>query len=637
MTRLAWIPVPIFSTAIILLCFFDQGRSFENPFALLALNFVFSLGVSLFVTYLLAQAFLARGALGMLLLAAGVLSWGFSGLVGVVAGLTETSRADFANITVTVHNSCVFVSAILQLIGVILLLQSRRPVVSRGFSSAVAYCAILGVVGLIALSALKGWAPTFFIDGKGGTQLRQFVLGSSITMFFITVIIMWNKSRKSSRFLYWYSLSLVLIAVGLLGVMLEPVHGGILSWVGRSAQFSSGPYMLIAAILSIRESHREGAPVEAALTKTQLQLRESEERYRALVQFAPAGIYEVDFPSGRFTQVNDAMCQILGYSCDELLAMNAFDVLADDDKVRFSERIRRAQVGAKLEEAVEYRVRTKGGRLIWALLNTTFRRKDGKFIGATVVAHDITERKNAEEALRQKADELAVANSELKAFSYSISHDLRAPLRAMKGFSSILLKDYSERLDGEGREFLQRIEAGADKMGELIDDMLSLAKISRQKMTPQEIDLSDLADMVVNELCLAEPERKVDIAIAKEMKAIGDARLLRIALSNLFGNAWKYTSKTPAARIEFGAMKQNDETAYYIRDNGAGFDMTQVYRIFEPFQRLHDESQFPGTGVGLAIVNRIVQRHGGRVRAEGETGKGAAFYFTLPCDKGCRN
>ena len=246
---------------------------------------------------------------------------------------------------------------------------------------------------------------------------------------------------------------------------------------------------------------------------------------------------------------------------------------------------------------------------------------------------DITERKRMEEALRRNAEQLASANKELETFSYSISHDLRAPLMAIAGFGRLLQEDYSDKLDDKGQNFLRQIMRGTNKMSDLIDDMLSLAKISRQEMIPREIDLSGMAASVTFGLRQAEPERKVDVVIAQELKAHGDARLTNIALSNLIGNAWKYSGKTPCAKIEFGALEKDGEKVFYVRDNGAGFDMAHAHRLFVPFQRLHTESQFPGTGIGLAIANRVIQRHGGRIWGESEIGKGATFYFTLSLTK----
>jgi PAS domain S-box-containing protein len=230
---------------------------------------------------------------------------------------------------------------------------------------------------------------------------------------------------------------------------------------------------------------------------------------------------------------------------------------------------------------------------------------------------------------RLRAEQLAAANKELESFSYSVSHDLRAPIRAMKGFSDILLEDYADKIDSQGQDFLKRIVSGVDKANELIDDMLSLSRISRQEMVLQEIDLGLLAESIVNELRQDKPERKVKAIIGKELKTHGDERLLKIALANLIGNAWKYTGKIEQARMEIGSTTKDGRMVFFVRDNGAGFDMAYAGKLFMPFQRLHSDMQFPGTGIGLAIVERVVKRHGGEIWAEGEVGKGAVFYFTL--------
>jgi light-regulated signal transduction histidine kinase (bacteriophytochrome) len=224
---------------------------------------------------------------------------------------------------------------------------------------------------------------------------------------------------------------------------------------------------------------------------------------------------------------------------------------------------------------------------------------------------------------------LEVANKELEAFSYSVSHDLRAPLRAIQGFSSLVEKQYAGQLDEQGRDMLRRVGAGALKMGLLIDDLLKLSQISRQAMQIGLIDLSALAWEVAGELQVETPERKVEWVIAPEVSAEGDPGLLRAALQNLMGNAWKYSSKRADARIEFGVCERNGRPTYFVRDNGAGFDAAYVDRLFGAFQRLHSPGEFSGTGIGLATVKRIIHRHGGEVGAEGKEGEGATFYFTL--------
>ena len=243
---------------------------------------------------------------------------------------------------------------------------------------------------------------------------------------------------------------------------------------------------------------------------------------------------------------------------------------------------------------------------------------------------DVAEQANQMAAsLERFAAALSFSNQELEAFSYSVAHDLRSPLRGIQGFGSALLEDFGDTLDADAKGFLNRICAAADRMSELIDALLALSRVSRAELRREAVNLSQMADAIVRQLHASQPERLVDFVNQAEVVASGDAPLLRAVLENLLGNAWKFTSAGPSARIEFGSMRNDGATVYYVRDNGAGFDMTYGDRLFTPFQRLHASNEFAGTGIGLATVRRIVNRHRGRVWAEAAVGKGAAFFFTL--------
>lgn len=242
-----------------------------------------------------------------------------------------------------------------------------------------------------------------------------------------------------------------------------------------------------------------------------------------------------------------------------------------------------------------------------------------------------------EQRVLQRTSQLKAANQELEAFSYSVSHDLRAPLRSIDGFSQALLDDYGEVLDAEGQEFLGRVRAASQRMAQLIDDLLYLSRITRGEMVRQPVDLTNLAELVSQELHQNDSQRRVEMVVQPGVVADGDPRLLRVVLENLLGNAWKFTGRCEQGRIEFG-MEKNCSTAnnvspaelvYYVRDNGAGFDPAYAEKLFGVFQRLHRVDEFPGTGIGLATVQRIIHRHGGQVWADGEVGKGATFFFTL--------
>jgi signal transduction histidine kinase len=234
-----------------------------------------------------------------------------------------------------------------------------------------------------------------------------------------------------------------------------------------------------------------------------------------------------------------------------------------------------------------------------------------------------------EKRVEERTAQLVAANKELESFSYSVSHDLRAPLRSIDGFSLALEEDLGDHLTAQAKNYIQRVRAATQRMGMLIDDLLNLARVTRAEMRKERVDLSGMAKTVASELVRADGERSVEWVIHDGMEAYGDSRLLRIVLDNLLGNAWKYTSKHDHARIEFSQERHNGGYAFYVKDDGAGFDPAYTQRLFGAFQRLHGITEFSGTGVGLATVHRIIHRHGGEVWAEGAVEKGATFYFTI--------
>jgi two-component system, sensor histidine kinase and response regulator len=242
----------------------------------------------------------------------------------------------------------------------------------------------------------------------------------------------------------------------------------------------------------------------------------------------------------------------------------------------------------------------------------------------------------SEQASRELAEtraelvrDLEHKNRELESFSYAVSHDLRAPLRRIDSFSRAVLESQGDRLDEAGQRFLGRVREASQHMSQLIDDVLYLSRVTRADLREQEVDLSAVTDLILGRLQESEPQRKLDVKVRPGVIVAGDGQLLKIAMENLLGNAWKFTSKEPESRIEFGLTQAGGEPTYFVRDNGAGFDMTYADRLFGPFQRLHQVGDFPGNGIGLATVQRIIHRHGGRVWAEGLVGQGATFYFTM--------
>ncbi|WP_295062775.1 PAS domain S-box protein [Sulfuricurvum sp.] len=367
-----------------------------------------------------------------------------------------------------------------------------------------------------------------------------------------------------------------------------------------------------------------------------------EERIKFVATFeqAAVGIAHVA-PNGSWLRVNHKLCDIVGYSREELLALTFQDITHPDDLQidmgYVNEMLMRKRTSYKMRKRYFH----KNGSIVWIDLSVTLIWKDEStpdFFIAVIV--DVGEEVNAKEALQTLNAELehkvfertaALQNTydEMEAFTYSVSHDLRSPLRATDGFSQALLEDYGEKLDETARDYLSRIRAASQKMARLIDDLLQLSRQTRTDMKPQTIDLGSMARKITAELSTQEPERAINIIIGEGLNAYADPHLMNVVLTNLLDNAWKYTSLHSHAVIEFGSMIENGEIIFYVRDDGAGFDMAYVDQLFKPFHRLHSAQEFLGNGIGLTMVNRIIKRHFGRVWAQGEVEKGATIYFTL--------
>jgi PAS domain S-box-containing protein len=339
---------------------------------------------------------------------------------------------------------------------------------------------------------------------------------------------------------------------------------------------------------------------------------------------------------------NRAAEGIFGYSHEEAVGQNILDLIIPKQKRPQINTIADSLLHAHSGRRNTNENITKDGRIIicdW--YNTPLVDEYNQVIGVASAAMDITERvkteheleqyrEHLEELVEQRTDELTRVNKELEAFSYSVSHDLRAPLRSIDGFSQVLIEDYFDKLDVDGKDYLQRVRQGAQRMAQLIDDMLKLSRLTRSQLKHEDVNLSEIVTEIATILQKETPERAAQFHITPNLFAYGDEGLLTVVLDNLISNAWKYTSKKPGTIIEFGARADDKETIYWVKDNGAGFNMAYVDKLFGAFQRLHHIHEFEGSGIGLATVARIIHRHGGSVWAEGKENKGATFYFTLP-------
>jgi PAS domain S-box-containing protein len=369
-------------------------------------------------------------------------------------------------------------------------------------------------------------------------------------------------------------------------------------------------------------------------------LRESEERFVQFMLNLPAMTFIKDCER-RIVFVNARVRQVLGLTAVNSLGRLSEDIWPGPLGQMIREEDERVLGNGEVRAVVQEIPTGDGVRVFRAIKFLIPRGQQPPLLGD--ISIDITELRQAEEKIlrlnaeleqrvRDRTAELEAANRELEAFSYSVSHDLRAPLRAMDGFSMALIEDYAGKLDATALDYLRRIRSGSERMAGLIDDMLNLSQVTRTEMRLESVNLTDMAEGIGAELRQLQPDRQVEFVVAPALAAEGDAHLLRQALYNLLNNAWKFTGRCAQARIEVGALEQDNGRVFFVRDNGAGFDMAYVGKLFGAFQRLHSTQEFEGTGIGLAIVQRIIHRHGGSVWAEGAVGAGATVYFTLKAE-----
>lgn len=407
-------------------------------------------------------------------------------------------------------------------------------------------------------------------------------------------------------------------------------------WSETSGIFNDHPW---AALSFVRPVDGDDGTVGVSLDVTEWResgrkLANSERLFRSLAETVAVAISRND-PLGWIVYANEPMGQLLGVPPADLIGRNSLEFVHEADRTRVADEWLATQAAGENYAGI-FRIRSTDGSTPWVMSRSVPEMDEEETVTGFVASLvDITERKQVEEDLSrrvaERTEQLVRANKELEAFCYSVSHDLRAPLRSIDGFCRLLAEELAASLQDSSRDYLARVLAATARMDGLIDDFLSLSRASLGEISRLRVDLTELARGIADELRQRAPRREVRFEIAPGLSAPGDPTLLRDALGNLLENSFKFTARTSEACIEFfGATSETGEATFVVRDNGAGFDMQQASKLFTAFHRLHDDRDFEGTGVGLATVERIIQRHGGRIWAEAEPGRGASFMFTLP-------
>lgn len=407
-------------------------------------------------------------------------------------------------------------------------------------------------------------------------------------------------------------------------IKIQHIDGSVHTVLWNSAAIFAADGKTILAVIAQGQDITERKNVE----KANYQLA-------SIVESSSDGIISNAF-DGTIMTWNKGAEELFGYTESEIQGKSVLMLVPPEFHKETIEFIKMVREDEAIEQHEAVYIKKDGSEVNISLTISPIKNLEGEIIGSSLIIHDITKRVQAENKLKviawnlqEKSKELEEANKEMEAFSYSVSHDLRAPLRSILGFTELIQEDYSPLLDSKGKDFLDRVCSAAKRMDQLIEDMLKLAFITRTKIVQTTVDLSKEAEKIANRLKQSNPERSVDFLIEPDLKVTGDEHLLGIMLENLLSNAWKFTSKTPTAKIEFGLKHNEKEKVYFIRDNGAGFNMEYANKLFGVFQRLHLTEEFAGTGIGLTIVERIIKLHKGKIWAEAEVNKGATFYFIL--------
>ncbi len=747
-----WLPIPILLAAVVSLRIIGEGTVWEPPYLLGILNFIFQTAVMLFIAFFAGRSYVLAPYLSVLFLGSGCLCFGVVSFIGAVM-----IHLDQVNLALTIYNSGVLITGMAMLLSA---LAIRFPGTSgtrlSGLVVSFCYAFLLTCIALLTLAAWAGLTPPFFIQGQGGTPLRQTILGTAVGAFVLSAVITgFRGPRRLKIFSVWFAGGLGLIACGLVGVLISQYVGSVLGWTGRFSQYLGGLYILAAIYHVSGENRRWELSLKDALL-------ESEERFRLAASSANLGAYNRDFRTGQdyyspeflaiygieegeamplenglpagthpadrqriIDQVRERRSRKLPseFSAEHRIVRPDGEVrwVQTTGRMRFSPRnVPLGETGIiqditerKLSEqklrrnekmlrdvldnlAALVGVMTPDGRLIeanrtalalggisreeavglpfemtywWSWSPETQKRlrlaiakaaagescrydavvrmaegkmrtidfmlaplfdERGKVKYLIPSAIDITERMRTEEERKDLIADLEAANRELQGFTYSVSHDLRAPLRHMHSFTQLLKEKIWTDIDEEGRLYLEKVLKSSRRMATLVDELLEFSRMRRIELQENPVDLNSVIAETRRSLLVDSDDGEILWKISELPIIRGDEEMLQLVFSNLVGNAVKFSAGRAPAVIEIGYRQTLQECVLFVRDNGIGFDMQYYDKLFGIFQRLHTHEEIEGTGIGLANVARIVERHGGRVWAEGKVEEGAVFFVALP-------
>jgi signal transduction histidine kinase len=648
--RLAWLLILLHVLAAI--CFYFRPTSFiaDNKSLGAVLNITFVMGCSFAAALLAARSHLAQPFTPLLFIGGGALAIGYAGLLVAMALLWLDADASAA-----INRSAALLSAACHLAGAAIDARAPRKSLNSGWLPLLAvYLGVTVLVGVLVVLIRLRLTPVFFVPGVGATPICAAVTTAAALGFAAAAYVLSRGAGLYVAFRRWYSYGLYLFAASLMILLLKMNSGDALNWIARSARFFGSVYLLIACVIYLRNCGALKLPVELALWRSEEELRSANERLALALRAGRAGFFDWSLKDEILFR-SPELEALLGLApkarpegapspgCKAFPGYKAWTDCLDPpmlDHVYAVQRLCAEQ--RRLDVDFELSVALPGGGLRWLGCRGQMRySEDGRPERMIGVAVDVTDRKRAEaeaiklnHELEQRVAQRTAAferiNGELEAFAYSVSHDLRIPLRAIDGFSQVLLDEHGARFDDAGRRRLNAMRASSAHMGKLIDDLLNYSCLLRRTPRLETVDVAAAASRLFTQMASAEPGRDIRFTMGAAPSARCDRALIHLALEHLLANAICFTASRSPALIEIAGSAGPEETVYAIKDNGVGFDMKDSHKLFGVFQRPHKTDEFAGAGVGLALVKRVMELHGGRVWAEGAVGEGATICFALP-------